>query len=247
MKKFKIIFATSILLFIIISGTVWLVFSLYAYNLKLTNQISIIEASLTQLILENEKLKNKVSELNTSMEEKNNATNNLLSTLVIDYSKTLNKTVYHLTVIWQDKDKDIWVRNYKLNGALFHLEHIMELLKHAYRLVLPYKNNSQFLESLSKIMCNNTLGDIISALQLVYGHTYAFNVSLGSHQIDVDLLVWTKSYISKIVEIVSKVRINGMPPIQQITQEEFIELLTHFENLKEVVQTYLSKPGTDIS
>jgi hypothetical protein len=46
---------------------------------------------------------------------------------------------------------------------------------------------------------------------------------------------------------VSKVRINGLPPDQQITQDEFMGLLEHFENLKEVVQNYLSKPGTVIS
>lgn len=233
MKKFKAIFASGILLFIIFSITAWMMFSLYTQNLELSNQVSVTKASLNQLISENEKLKNE--------------TNNLLSTLIAEYSKTLNKTVYHLTLIWEDKNKDIWVRNYKLNGALFHLEHIMELLKHAYRLVLPYKNNSQFLEALSKIMCNNTLGNIISALQLVYGHIYAFNVRLGSHQIDVNLLVWTKSYISKIVEIVSKVRINGLPPNQQITQDEFTELLSYFGDLKEVIQNYLSKPGTSIS
>jgi cell division protein FtsB len=247
MKKFKAIFAAGILLFVIFSWAVWIVFSLYTQNLELSNQVSVTKASLNQLISENEKLKNKISDLNISLKEKNNETNNLLSALVTEYSKTLNRTVYHLTLIWEDKNKDIWVKNYKLNGALFHLEHIMGLLKHAYRLVLPYKNNSQFFESLNRIMCNGTLGDIISALQLVYGHIYAFNVPLGSHPIDVNLLVWTKSHISKIVEIVSKVRINGLPPDQQITQDEFMGLLKHFENLKEVVQNYLSKPGTVIS
>jgi|Deesub1362A_J573_1020465.scaffolds.fasta_scaffold00931_16 cell division protein FtsB len=247
MKRFKTIFALSILLFIIFSMTTWTAFSLYIQNLELSNQVSVTKASLNLIISENEKFKKTISELNISLKEKTNETNNLLSALVAEYSKTLNKTVYHLTLIWEDKNKDIWVKNYKLNGGLFHLEHIMGLLKHAYWLVLPYKNNSKFFESLSKIMCNNTLGDIISALQLVYGHIYAFNVPLGSHPIDVNLLVWTKSHISKIVEIVSKVRINGLPPDQQITQDEFMGLLEHFENLKEVVQNYLSKPGTVIS
>jgi len=177
-----------------------------------------------------------------------NETNNLMSTVVIEYTNTLNKIDYHLTAMWEDKDRYIWVRNYKVNGALYHLEHVMWLIKHAYWLVKPYSNESEFFQLLSGIMCNNTFGDIISALQLVYGHIYAFNVSLGTHEIDVYLLKsGCETYIPKIYKILSKIEINGLAPRDQLTNEDYNNLQKYFQNLNNIVSDYLQKPGTDIS
>jgi len=188
-----------------------------------------------------------IKEMTESAEMAENETNNLMSMVVLGYVSALNQVSYHLTAIWEDKDKDIWVRNYKVNGALYHLEHIMWLIKHAYWLVKLYSNCSEFFQLLSGIICNNTFGDIISALQLVYGHIYAFNISLGTHQIDVDLLAGCANYIPKICKILSKVEINGIPPRNQISDQDYHNLQLYFQELNRIVSEYLQKPGTDIS
>jgi len=223
--------------------------------IKLNMTIEEYATRMTELdatIEENAKLNKQIADLNATLKEiaemAENETNNLMSTVVIEYTNTLNKIDYHLTAMWEDKDRYIWVRNYKVNGALYHLEHVMWLIKHAYWLVKPYSNESEFFQLLSGIMCNNTFGDIISALQLVYGHIYAFNVSLGTHEIDVYLLKsGCETYIPKIYKILSKIEINGLAPRDQLTNEDYNNLQRYFQNLNNIVSEYLQKPGTDIS
>ncbi|NIP66519.1 hypothetical protein GWN63_00125 [Candidatus Bathyarchaeota archaeon] len=93
-------------------------------------------------------------------------------------------------------------------------------------------------------MCNSSLGDTIRAFQLVYGHIYAFNIPLGVHEIDTDLLIYSSSLFQKISKILSEVRPNGLPPQDQIGEEELDDLRRSFNKLNEVVSNYLSKPGT---
>ncbi len=120
------------------------------------------------------------------------------------------------------------------------------MLKYAYKLVNPYRNHSPLINLLTNIMCNNSFGDVISALQLVYGHIYAFNVTLGTHKIDNDLLIYTKFRLGKIVEFLSVVENNGAPLNMQVTEENYLELSKQFIYLKKTVEEYLSKPGTEI-
>ena len=266
-NKFTLLLCASI---IVLGGFIGTAYSLYSHNLYLAKELSASRDKLSRLNSEIEDLRTQIIELNVTVGEENvklneqiadlnatlkeiaemaeNETNNFMSTVVIEYTSTLNRISYHLTAMWEDKDRYIWVRNYKVNGALYHLEHVMWLIKHAYWLVKPYSNESEFFQLLSGIMCNNTFGDIISALQLVYGHIYAFNVSLGTHEIDVYLLKsGCETYIPKIYKILSKIEINGLAPRDQLTNEDYNNLQKYFQNLNNIVSEYLQKPGTDIS
>ena len=267
-NKFTLLLCASII--VLVGGFIGTAYSLYSYNLYLAKELAASRDKLTWLNSEIEDLRTQIIELNVTVGEENaklnkqiadlnatlkeiaemaeNETNNFMSTVVIEYTNTLNRISYHLTAMWEDKDRYIWVRNYKVNGALYHLEHVMWLIKHAYWLVKPYSNESEFFQLLSGIMCNNTFGDIISALQLVYGHIYAFNVSLGTHEIDVYLLKGgCETYIPKIYKILSKIEINGLAPRDQLTNEDYNNLQRYFQNLNNIVSEYLQKPGTDIS
>jgi len=253
MNKHKAIFLT-ILLILVIIGNIWIVSSLYSYSFDLAEKLSAEKEKTTNLSSEIGELETKNSELNITIKElttqiknKEIEINNLFSIVAIQYAYTLNKTSYHLTMVWYDKNKDIFVRNYKINGALFHLEQIMHLVEHAYWLVKPYSNSSEFFKLLSEIICNSTFGDMVSALQLVYGHIYAFKVPLGSHKIDTDLLQYSKAYISRIAEILAKIKTNGTAPQEQLTQKEYLDLQQCFKDLNNVVKEYLSKPGAMIS
>ncbi len=173
-----------------------------------------------------------------------NETNKVFSAIVIEYNNALRSLHDHLSAIWDDKHKKVQIYNYRIEGKLFHLQESIRLLKHAYRLVKPYAENHTFFNVLSTIMCNSSLGDTIRAFQLVYGHIYAFNIPLGVHEIDTDLLIYSSSLFQKISKILSEVRPNGLPPQDQIGEEELDDLRRSFNKLNEVVSNYLSKPGT---
>lgn len=242
----------------ILVETIGVVFPLYFQNSYLTFQnsyltkeLSAAENKTAQLSSEIESLRSEIEKLNSTVQELNkeaeNQTSIFMCTLVVEYANTLNQISYHLTAIWEDSDKEIQVSNYKINGALYHLEYIIWLIKHAYWLVKPYSNDSELFQLLTGIICNNTFGDVIMALQRVYGHIYAYDHPLGTHQIDVDLLAGCANYIPKIYKILSKVELDELPPYQQISDEDYYYLQTYFQGLNRIVKEYLQKPGTEIS
>ena len=201
---------------------------------------------ILHLVEEHSKLDLHSQELKEEQARINNSINVLLALAVTEYGNSVKNISYHLDIIWEDKDKQVWIHNYKVPGPLFHLGETVRLMKHAYEIAVLYASQDQFFEFLTRIACNSYFGEITRAFNLVYGHIYAFGAKLGEHEIDNTLIVYSQYFFEQIALTLNKVKADGTHPKDQLSDTDIKNLNSLYDQLNSTVTTYLKKPGSEI-